>query len=101
MPSQTHAARICAQCGGSLEAGAGSCPWCHAAEEGHDRAQRMRVRKKHGVVNVYLKHVRRHWIYFLLAILAAIAAAWFLLEFAQRPSRPSPAPASVINYFIL
>jgi uncharacterized membrane protein YwaF len=53
------------------------------------------VRKRRGVLKVYLEHVRRHWIYFLLAIVAAIAAAWFLLDFAQRPSRQAPAPAYV------
>ena len=97
MPSQAHVTRICARCGGRLEAGAESCPWCHAAAEGHDRPQRLRVRKKRSVLKSYFEHVRRHWIYFFLAILAAIAGAWFLLEFAQRPSRSTPpAPASVI-----
>ena len=95
MPAESHISRICAQCGGQLQPGADACPWCHAPATGNGRPQRIRVRKKRSVLKTYFEHVRRHWIYFFLAVVAAIAAAWFLLDFAQRPSR-RPAPASIV-----
>jgi hypothetical protein len=95
MPAEIHASRVCGQCGGQLQPGAEVCPWCHAPAA-HDRAQRLRVRKRRSVLKTYFEHVRRHWILFFLAILAAIAAAWFLLDFVQRP-RQAPAPGSIIG----
>ncbi len=84
-------------CGGQLPAGADACPWCHVPVSADDRPQRIRVRKKRSLLKTYFEHVRRHWIYFFLAILAGLIAAWFLLDFAQRPSRQSaPAPASIM-----
>lgn len=94
MPAESHISSICAKCGGQIQPAADACPWCHAPAESPDRPQRIRVRKKRGVLKTYFEHVHRHWIYFLLAIVAAIAAAWFLLDFAQRSSSPS-APASL------
>lgn len=74
-----------------------ACSWCGTSVGGAGGPQRIRVRKKRSVLKTYYEHVRRHWIYFFLAILAAIAAAWFLLDFAQRPSRRGPsAHASII-----
>ena len=81
-------------CGGQLPAGADACPWCHVPVSADDRPQRIRVRKKRSVLQRYFEHIRRHRIYFLLAVLAAIAAAWFLLNYAQRPPRPA-APAVI------
>ena len=95
MAAEGHISRICAQCGGQLQPGVEACPWCHAPASPHYNGQRIRVRKRRSPLKKYFEHVRRHWIYFFLAILAAIVAAWFLLDFAQRPSRQSPAPAMV------
>jgi hypothetical protein len=97
MPAESHSSRICAKCGGQLQPGADACPWCHAPVTGNDHPQRIRVRKKRSLLKTYFEHVRRHWIYFFLAILAGLVAAWFLLDFAQRPSRQSPpAPSYII-----
>ena len=67
-----------------------ACSWCGTSMGAVGAPQRIRVRKKRSVLETYYEHVRRHWIYFFLAILAAIAAAWFLIDFAQRPSRRDP-----------
>jgi hypothetical protein len=97
MAETKHISRVCPQCGGQLPIDAETCSWCNASVSASGGPQRIRVRKKRSVLKTYFEHIRRHWIYFLLAILAAIAAAWFLLDFAQRPSRQgSPAPASII-----
>lgn len=100
MPAESHISRVCVNCGSHLQSGADVCPWCRAPAEPHDRAQRIRVRKKRSPVKTYLEHVRRHWFYFFLAIVAAIAAAWFLLDFAQRTSRrDSPSPGFITSIF--
>jgi hypothetical protein len=94
MAETKHISRVCPQCGGRLQLDAGTCPWCNTVVSSAGGPQRIRVRKKRSVLKTYFEHIRRHWIYFLLAILAAIAAAWFLLDFGQRPPRP-PAPAAI------
>ncbi len=35
----------------------------------------------------YLEHVRRHWFYFLLVLLAVAIAAWIILEIGRSASR--------------
>lgn len=96
MAKAKHISRICTQCGGRLQMDADTCPWCHAPAAGHDTPQRIRVRKKRSALKIYFEHVRRHWIYFLLAILAGLVVAGLLLHYVQRPARPeAPAPASI------
>ena len=94
MAETKHISRVCTKCGKQLPVDAEVCSWCKSPVHASVEPQRIRVRKKRSVLSSYYEHVRRHWIYFLLAILAAIAAAWFLLDFAQRPPRPA-APAFV------
>jgi uncharacterized membrane protein YvbJ len=96
MAKTEHASRICTKCGGRMQMDAEACSWCGTSVGDFDGPQRIRVRKKRNVLKTYYEHIRRHRIYFLLAILAALAAAWLLLRFAQRPSRQgSPSPASI------
>ena len=94
MAETKHISRVCPLCGGRLQIDAEACSWCNTPLNSAGGPQRIRVRKKRSVLSSYLEHVRRHWIYFLLAILAAIVAAWFLLDFGQRPPRPA-APAVI------
>ena len=94
MAETKHISRVCAQCGGRLQIDAEVCSWCNTPVSSNGGPQRIRVRKKRSLLQKYFEHIRRHWIYFLLAILAAIAAAWFLLDFGQRPPRPA-APAVI------
>ena len=99
MAEVRHKTRICLKCGKQLPMEAETCSWCHTPVSAPDEPQRIRVRKKRSVLKTYFEHVRRHWIYFLLAILAAGAVAWMLLEYAQRPARQSePAPASIVFF---
>ncbi|MBI3663813.1 MAG: hypothetical protein HY234_12295 [Acidobacteria bacterium] len=96
MAAENHIPRVCAKCGGQLQNTAEACPWCHTPLGGSVGPQRVRVRKKRSVLKTYFEHVRRHWLYFFLAILAGLVAAWLLLNFVQRPSRQAnPAPASI------
>ena len=90
-----HISRICIHCGGKLEVDAPACPWCGTRAHSGDGAQRLRVRKKRSALTTYFEHVRRHKIYFLLAILAALLSAWFLIDYAQRPAQKA-APASIM-----
>ena len=94
MAETKHISRVCPKCGGRLQIDAESCPSCNTAMNSAGGPQRIRVRKKRSVLKTYFEHIRRHWIYFLLAVLAAIAAAWFLLDYAQRPPRTA-APAFI------
>jgi len=94
MAETKHISRVCPKCGKQLPVDADACSWCQTPLHDSGGPQRIRVRKKRNVLSSYLEHVRRHWIYFLLAILAAIVAAWFLLDFGQRPPRPA-APAVI------
>ena len=99
MPVTQHISRICPKCGAQLQIEVGACAWCHTLVSGSGEPQRIRVRKKRSAMNTYFEHVRRHWIYFLLAVLAAAVAAWLLIDFAQRPERQSsPAPASIVRF---
>ncbi len=95
MAETKHISCVCTKCGKQLPVDAEVCSWCDTPLHATGGPQRIRVRKKRSVLRTYYEHIRRHWIYFLLAILAAIAAAWFLLDFAQRPPRPA-APAYII-----
>jgi len=94
MAETKHISRVCPKCGGRLQLDAEACPWCNTPVSSSGGPQRIRVRKKRSVLKTYFEHIRRHWIYFLLAVLAAIVAAWFLLDYAQRPPRPA-APAII------
>jgi ribosomal protein L40E len=97
MSEAKHKSRICPKCGGQLPMEAEVCSWCGTAVSGAGGPQRIRVRKKRNALKAYFEHVRRHWVYFFLALLAAIAAAWFLIDFAQRPPRQgTSAPAAII-----
>ncbi len=96
MAEAKHISRICTKCGGQLPMDAETCPWCHAPAAGHDAPQRIRVRKKRSVLKTYFEHVRRHWIFFFLAILTALLVAGLLLHYIQRPERrEAPAPAFI------
>ena len=77
---------------------AAACPWCGTPAHGGDAVQRLRVRKKRSVLRTYLEHIRRHRIYFILAIVVALLSAWFMIEFAQRSAKkPSPDPSCIIT----
>jgi len=86
---------VCANCSGQLPRRAEVCPWCGAPAGENEHRHRIRVRKRRSPARKYFEHVRRHWIYFVLAVIAALAAAWLLLDWAQRPTRP-PAPAFIL-----
>ena len=95
MAETKHISRVCPKCGGRLPIDAEFCSWCNTPVSNSGGPQRIRVRKKRSVLKTYYEHVRRHWVYFLLAVLAAVAAAWFLLDYAHRP--PSPAAPAFIT----
>jgi hypothetical protein len=91
---------ICPKCHARLEESAAICTWCGARVRGEDAVQRIRVRKRRNPAKKYLEHIRRHWLYFVLAILAALFAAWVLLDYAQRPPHPAgPAALLTIGHF--
>jgi hypothetical protein len=77
---------------------ADNCPWCGTPLSGAGIPSRLRVRKRRGVLNKYMQHIRRHWFYFFLAILLALLSAWILIDYAQRPARQSGSnPGSFIE----
>ncbi|MCL5289115.1 MAG: hypothetical protein M1453_14115 [Acidobacteria bacterium] len=99
MTATSHISRICPKCGGQLQIDVEICPWCHAPVHANGNPQRIRIRKKRSVLETYIEHIRRHWVYFVLAIIAALVAALLLIYYAQRPSRPLPAPAFTLMRF--
>jgi hypothetical protein len=99
MTETKHISRVCPKCGGKLQLAAEACPWCNTLLSGSGEPQRIRVRKKRSVLKTYFEHIRRHWNYFLLAILAAVVMAWLLLHFAQRPERQSSLAPAPISFF--
>jgi predicted amidophosphoribosyltransferase len=87
MSDVRHISRVCARCGTQLKEETETCPWCGTPASGAGSPPRLRVRKRRGVFKKYVHHIRRHWIYFFLAILIALLSAWILLDYSRRPAR--------------